>query len=127
SIQIERDVALVTIEPLRLALAAMTHVRILDRHAQFGGHTLADARLATARGVGLEILGADLRLRVGVAPLHIEPFLPRSGSRRAVPAFPGERGRFRRLNDAGADGSGPMAAWIHRHWPGVSSPQWFRC
>jgi hypothetical protein len=44
-----------------------------------------------------------------------------------VTAFPGERGRFRGLNDAGSDGSGPMPAWIHRQWPDFSSPQRFRC
>src|SRR5579863_9941893 len=38
----------------------MAHVRIRDRDAPFGSHAFADARLAPARRIGLEILRANL-------------------------------------------------------------------
>src|SRR5690606_17031389 len=53
------------------------------------------------------------------------------GSRRAVPAFPRERGRFRCLNNEGAGGSGRMASldppsWARRQLASMVSllPQW---
>src|SRR3989304_1960623 len=64
--QVERDMALVAVDPLRLALAAMPEVGIPDRSASLGGYALPDARLAPARWVGLEILRADLGERLDV-------------------------------------------------------------
>src|SRR5690606_1557048 len=49
------------------------------------------------------------------------------GSRRAVPAFPRERGRFRCLNNEGAGGSGRMASLDPPSWARRQPPQWFCC
>ncbi len=48
------------------------------------------------------------------------------GLRRDAPAFPGERGRFTRLNDKGSGRLRQMAASSCRHRPGFSSLQGFR-
>lgn len=56
----------VAVEALRLGLAAVPHVLVLDRDASVFGDTMADAKAAASIGVGFEILADDLPQRCDV-------------------------------------------------------------
>ena len=60
TVNVRRNVSLKAIEPLTLALAAVTHVRILDRDASILGHARTNAR-PPDEGIRLQILRANLR------------------------------------------------------------------
>ena len=61
-VEVARDVALVAVEALGLALAPVAHVLVLDRYAPVFGGPLADARLIVGR-VRVEVLLAQLPQR----------------------------------------------------------------
>jgi hypothetical protein len=63
AIDVRGNVPLESVEPLALALAALTHLRVLDRDTSIRSHALANAR-PLARGIGLQILRPDLHERV---------------------------------------------------------------
>lgn len=65
-IEIDCEVALVAVKALRLGLAAVAHVLVLDRDAAVLGNTMADAHAATSIGVRFEILADDLPQRCDV-------------------------------------------------------------
>lgn len=74
-IEVDPNVALVTMEELRLALAAVTHLGVLDGHTSVGCDALTNSRSFAPRGIRLEILSANLGKGVNVflqrRPLHL--------------------------------------------------------
>ena len=56
----DREVALVAVEALRLGLAAVPHLFVLDGDTAVLGDAVPDTQAATAAWVGLEILIDDL-------------------------------------------------------------------
>src|ERR1700722_9216839 len=58
-VQVTRDVALVAVESLGLALAPVTHVLVLDRYPSVFDRALTQARFAVRR-LGVQVLLAQL-------------------------------------------------------------------
>src|SRR5665647_2670381 len=80
-VEIDCEVALVAVEALRLGLASVAHVLVLDRDAPVLGDPMAGAHAATSIGARFEILADDLPQR---CDLLVDGGRASSSGRRAV-------------------------------------------